>query len=72
MITAQSMRPVEGNGPGQEKNLTTEMTMVKRTARKCTKIISVTLGAIMMSGALQKTTKQDSYVNLEVEEVINP
>ena len=66
------MRPVEGNGPGQEKNLTTEMTMVKRTARKCTKIISVTLGAIMMSGALQKTTKQDSYVNLEVEEVINP
>ena len=72
MITAQSMRPVEGNGPGQEKNLTTEMTRVKRTARKCTKIISVTLGAIMMSAALQTTTKQDSYVNLEVEEVINP
>ena len=66
------MRPVEGNGPGQEMNLTTEMTMVKRTARKCTKIISVTLGAIMMSDALQTTTKQDSYVNLEVEEVINP
>ena len=72
MITAQSMRPVEGNSPGQEMNLTTEMTMVKRTARKCTKIISVTLGAIMMSDALQTTTKQDSYVNLEVEEVINP
>ena len=66
------MRPVEGNGPGQEMNLTTEMTMVKRTARKCTKIISVTLGAIMMSDALHTTTKQDSYVNLEVEEVINP
>ena len=70
MITAQSMCPVEDNGPGQEKNLT--MTMVKRTARKCTKIISVTLGAIMMSAALQTTAKQDSYVNLEVEEVINP
>ena len=66
------MRPVEGNGPGQEMNLTTEMAMVKRTARKCTKIISVTLGAIMTSDALQTTTKQDSYVNLEVEEVINP
>ena len=70
MITAQSMHPVKDNGPGQEKNLT--MTMVKRTARKCTKIISVTLGAIMMSAALQTTKKQDSYVNLEVEEVINP
>ena len=72
MITAQSMRPVEDSGPGQEENLTTEMTKVKRTARKCTKIISVTLGAIMMSDALYPYRKQDSYVNLEVEEVINP
>ena len=66
------MCPVKDNGPGQQENLTTEKVMVKRTARKCTKIISVTLGAIMMSDALYPYRKQDSYVNLEVEEVINP
>ena len=70
MITAQSMRPIKDIGPGQLDNLATEM--VKRTARKCTEIIVVTLGAIMMSAVLHAYPKQDSYVNLKVEEVIDP
>ena len=70
MIAVHSMCPVRKIGPGQQENLTTKM--VERTARKCTKIIAVTLGSIMMSDVLQPTTKQDSYVNLEVEEVIDP
>ena len=70
MITAQSMRPIKDSGPGQKMNLTTEV--LKRTARKCTDIIVKNMGAIMMSGVLQTKTKQDSYVNLKVEEVIDP
>ena len=69
MITAQSMRPIKEIGPGQNDNLATEMV---NTARKCTEIILMTLGAIMMSDALQSFPKQDSYVNLKVEEVIDP
>ena len=69
MITAQSMRPIKEIGPGQKENLATEMV---NTARKCTEIILMTLGAIMMSDALQSCPKQDSYVNLKVEEVIDP
>ena len=69
MITAQSMRPIKEIGPGQVENLATEMV---NTARKCTEIILMTLGAIMMSDALQSFPKQDSYVNLKVEEVIDP
>ena len=46
--------------------------MVKRTARKCTEIIVVTLDAIMMSAVLQAYPEQGSYVNLKVEEVIDP
>ena len=49
-------------------NLTAKM----RTARKCTDIIVNTMGAIMMSGALNPYVTQDSYVNLKVEEVIDP
>ena len=67
MITAQSMRPIKEIGPGQKDNLATEM--VNIAARKCTEIILMTLGAIMMSDALQSCPKQDSYVNLKVEEV---
>ena len=48
MITAQSMRPIKENGPGQEENLT----VFKRTARKCTEIIADAMGAIMMSAVL--------------------
>ena len=70
MITAQSVRPVKEIGPGQKENLTTEM--VNIAARKCTEIIVMTLGAIMMSDVLQSCPKQDSYVNLKVEEVIDP
>ena len=68
MITAQSMRPIKDIGPGQEENLLAKM----RTARKCTEIILKTLGAIMMSAVLQSYPEQDSYVNLKVEEVIDP
>ena len=68
MITAQSMRPIKDIGPGQEENLLAKM----RTARKCTEIILITLGAIMMSGALNPYLSQDSYVNLKLEEVIDP
>ena len=67
MITAQSMRPIKDIGPGQENNLLAKM----RTARKCTEIILITLGAIMMSDVLYPYPKQDSYVNLKVEEVID-
>ena len=70
MITAQSMRPIKEIGPGQKDNLATEM--VNIAARKCTEIILMTLGAIMMSDALQSSPKQHSYVNLKVEEVIDP
>ena len=70
MITAQSMRPIKDIGPGQLDNLATEM--VKRTARKCTEIIVVTLDAIMMSDVLHPYPTQDSYVNSKVEEVIDP
>ena len=70
MITVQSMRPIKDIGPGQLDNLATEM--VKRTARKCTEIIVVTLGAIMMSAVLHAYPKQDSYVNLKMEEVMDP
>ena len=69
MITAQSMRPIKEIGPGQEENLTREM--VNLAARKCTEIILITLGAIMMSAVLHAYPKQDSYVNLKVEEVID-
>ena len=68
MITAQSMRPIKDIGPVQEENLLANM----RTARKCTEIILITLGAIMMSAVLHAYPKQDSYVNLKVEEVIDP
>ena len=68
MITAQSMRPIKDIGPGQLDNLMAKM----RTARKCTEIILITLGAIMMSAVLHAYPKQDSYVNLKVEEVIDP
>ena len=64
------MRPIEDTGPGQKDNLATEM--VKRTAWKCTEIIFIPLGAIMMSPALCPYLKQDSYVNLKVEEVTDP
>ena len=70
MITAQSMRPIEDTGPGQQGNLTREM--VNLTARKCTEIILKTLGAIMMSAVHYPSKEQDSYVNLKVEEVIDP
>ena len=70
MITVQSMRPIKEIGPGQLDNLATEM--VKRTARKCTEIIVVTLDAIMMSAALCPYPMQDSYVNLKMEEVMDP
>ena len=70
MITAQSMRPIKENGPGQQENLMAKM--VQRTARKCTKTTLKTLGATMISAVLQPTPNQDSYVNLEVEEVIDP
>ena len=70
MITAQSMRPIKEIGPGQKDNLATEM--VNLAARKCTEIIFITLGAIMMSPALCPYPKQDSYVNSKVEEVIDP
>ena len=62
------MRPIKDIGPGQEDNLLAKM----RTARKCTEIILKTLGAIMMSAVLQAYPEQDSYVNLKVEEVIDP
>ena len=68
MITAQSMLPIKDIGPGQQENLLAKM----RTARKCTEIILKTLGAIMMSAVLHAYPKQDSYVNLKVEEVIDP
>ena len=68
MITAQSMRPIKDIGPGQLDNLMAKM----RTARKCTEIILITLGAIMMSAVLHAYPKQNSYVNLKVEEVIDP
>ena len=68
MITAQSMLPIKDIGPGQQENLLAKM----RTARKCTEIILKTLGAIMMSAVLQAYPEQDSYVNLKVEEVIDP
>ena len=70
MITAQSMRPIEDTGPGQKENLMRET--VNLTARKCTEIIVVTLDAIMMSDALHACPMQDSYVNLKMEEVIDP
>ena len=70
MITAQSMRPIKEIGPGQRTNLTTEM--VNLTARKCTEIILVTLDAIMMSAVHYPSKEQDSYVNLKVEEVMDP
>ena len=70
MITAQSVRPIKDIGPGQEENLTAKK--LKRIARKCTESIKITMGAIMMSAVLYPTPKQDSYVNLEVEEVIDP
>ena len=70
MITAQSMRPIKEIGPGQKDNLATEM--IKRTARKCTEIIIIPLGAIMMSDVLHPYLEQDSYVNSKVEEVIDP
>ena len=69
MITVQSMRPIKDIGPGQQDNLTREM--VNLAARKCTEIILITLGAIMMSAVLHTYPKQDSYVNLKVEEVID-
>ena len=62
------MRPIKDIGPRQEENLLAKM----RTARKCTEIILKTLGAIMMSAVLQAYPEQDSYVNLKVEEVIDP
>ena len=68
MITAQSMRPIKDIGPGQEENLMAKM----RTARECTEIIVITLGAIMMSAVHYPSKEQDSYVNLKVEEVIDP
>ena len=70
MITAQSMRPMKDIGPGQQENLTAKIIM--RIARKCTEIIKITMGAIMMSAVLSSTPTQDSYVNLEVKEVIDP
>ena len=70
MITAQSMRPIKEIGPGQEENLATKM--VNLAARKCTEIFVMNLGAIMMSAVLHAYPKQDSYVNLRVEEVIDP
>ena len=72
MITAQWMRPVENIGLGQKENLTTEVVVMERTARKCTETIIITTGSIMMSDVLHAKPKQDSYVNLEVEEVIDP
>ena len=63
------MRPVENIGLGQKENLTTEVVVMERTARKCTETIIIT---IMMSDVLHAKPKQDSYVNLEVEEVIDP
>ena len=63
MITAQSMRPIKDIGPGQKDNLATEIIKGKRTARRCTEIILVTLGAIMMSAVTYPSQKQDSYVN---------
>ena len=64
------MLPIKEIGPGQKDNLATEM--VNLAARKCTEIIFITLGAIMMSPALCPYPKQDSYVNSKVEEVIDP
>ena len=64
------MLPIKEIGPGQKDNLATEM--VNLAARKCTEIIFITLGAIMMSPALCPYPKQDSYVNSKVEGVINP
>ena len=69
MITAQSMRPMKEIGPGQEENLATKM--VNLAERKCTEIFEMNLGAIMMSAVLHAYPKQDSYVNLKVEEVID-
>ena len=57
-------------GPGQEENLATKM--VNLAERKCTEIFEMNLGAIMMSAVLHAYPKQDSYVNLKVEEVIDP
>ena len=62
------MRPIKDIGPGQQENLMATM----RTARKCTEIILITLGAIMLLAVLQAYPTQDSYVNLKVEEVIDP
>ena len=70
MITAQSMRPIKDIGPGQVENLAAKIS--KKIARKCTEIINITMGAIMMSDALYSCPKQDSYVNSKVEEVIDP
>ena len=70
MITAHSMRPIKEIGPGQQDNLATKM--VNLAARKCTEIFVMNLGAIMMSAVLHAYPKQDSYVNLKVEEVIDP
>ena len=57
------MRPAEDIGPGQEENLTTEVVIMKRTARKCTEIILITTGSITMSAVLHPNLMQDSYVN---------
>ena len=66
------MGPIKDIGPGQKDNLATEIVKVERTARRCTEIILVTLGAIMMSAVTYPSQKQDSYVNWQVEEVIDP
>ena len=58
----------KGHWPWAIDDLTAKM----RTARKCTEIILIALGAIMMSGALNPYVTQDSYVNLKVKEVIDP
>ena len=63
------MRPIKEIGPGQLENLTAKILI--RIARWCTEIMNITMGAIMMSDVLHPYPKQDSYVNLKVEEVID-
>ena len=63
------MCPIKETGPGQLDNLATNI--LQRTARKYTEII-IMPGAIMTSAVIYRMPKQDSYVNLKVEEVIDP
>ena len=63
------MRPIKDIGPGQLDNLAAKI--LKRIARWCTEIMNITMGAIVMSDVLHAYPKQDSYVNLKMEEVID-